>query len=369
MTRLILFLIFPLAFFSAETAAQSRFDDWDKDKNGKLTKEELPAGLRRNFDRVDADKDGFISRTEDAAIRKQGSNRQIEGVKKIADLDYSGNGNPRQMLDILLPETPKPADGKPLPLVCWIHGGGWQNGSKNNARFVTDLVKTGQFAGASIGYRLTNEAHWPAQIHDCKAAIRFLKANAEKYGYDADRIAVWGSSAGGHLVAMLGVSHNVKELEGTLGKHGDQSSEVACVVNYFGPADLLKMNDQGSKMDHNAATSPEGKLVGGEVSKTQDIAKSASPITHASRDDEPMLIIHGTKDALVPYQQSVDLEVALEDTGVPVILVTVDEGGHGQGFGPETTKIATQFLRKQLLGEGKLPKDQTIKAVAQKPRR
>lgn len=351
----------------------SRFDQWDKDKSGTLTKEELPKALQKNFEKVDRDKNGSISREEDAAIRKRGKGKrengggEVAGVKRIPDLDYSGNENPRQMLDLYLPEAAS-KDGAKLPLVCWIHGGGWQNGAKDRARFIEDLVKSGKFAGASIGYRLTDEAQWPSQIHDCKAAIRWLKANADKYGYDAEKIAVWGSSAGGHLVAMLGVAHDIENLEGTLGEHLDQTSEVACVVDYYGPAELLKMNEQGSSMDHDAAKSPESKLVGGPQQETRDVAKDASPITHVTKDDEPILIVHGTKDPLVPYQQSVEFKKNLDAAGVPAIFVTVEDAGHGKGFPPEISKIAEQFITHHLLGEGDLPKDQTVKSVELKTR-
>ena len=156
---------------------------------------------------------------------RQPGPRLPEGVKLVADLPYADNDNPRQQLDLLLPE--RPADEKPLPVVVFIHGGAWRGGDrKGGQRMVAPLVAAGDYAGASVGYRLSGEAIWPAQIHDCKAAIRWLRANAKKYNLDPDKIAVWGASAGGHLVAMLGTSGGVKELEGTLGKHTDQSSRV-----------------------------------------------------------------------------------------------------------------------------------------------
>ncbi len=344
------------------------FDAWDTNNDGKLVKSELPEPLRKNFERVDQNKDGAISREEDAAYRNRGANpsrpnpgqRPVpDGVKAILDLDYAGNENPRQKLDLYLPETPA---SSPLPVVCWIHGGGWKGGSKGNGSKVSRLAATGNFAGISIGYRLSDEAQWPAQIHDCKAAIRWIRAHAEEYGLDPDRIAVWGSSAGGHLVAMLGVSHEVEGLEGEVGPHTDQSSEVRAVVNFYGPSELLTMNDHESTIDHNAANSPESLLIGGAIQRNPDKARNASPITHVSADDEPSLIVHGTKDGLVPYPQSVSLERALEAKGVATTLITVEEGGHGRGFGANVQALVEEFLAQQLLGKAGTVEDQTIPA-------
>lgn len=285
-----------------------------------------------------------------------------------SDIDYAGEGNPRQTLDLYLPEN---ADGgKPLPLIVFIHGGGWAKGDKRSgAGKLREFVGSGKYAGASLAYRLSDEAQWPAQIHDCKAGIRWLRANAEKYGIDPDKIAVWGTSAGGHLVAMLGVSHGVEELEGDLGEHDGVSSEVNCVVNFFGPAELLTMNDHPSVIDHLAANSPESRLVGGELSKNPDKAKNASPITWVSSDDEPSLIVHGTDDKLVPYMQSVDFEKALEKAGVPTALLTVKGGGHGQGFGREVNEAVAAFLDHHLRGAEKTVEDGEIEAAPFTPRR
>jgi acetyl esterase/lipase len=244
-------------------------------------------------------------------------------------------------------------------VVCWIHGGGWKNGDKANARRVINYAAEGKYAAASIGYRLSGEARWPNQIHDCKAAIRFLKANAKKYHLDPDRIAVWGSSAGGHLVAMLGVSSGVEHLEGRIGPHTDQNSKVDCVVDYFGPTELLTMNKQGGKMDHDAPDSPESQLIGGAIQENVDKARDASPIHHVTKDDCPVLIIHGTVDPLGPYQQSVEFEKALEDVGVKATLVSIKGAGHGQGFPPEAEQIVRQFLDSRFFG-GTAPGDREI---------
>lgn len=357
-----------LAAISATVAsAQSRFEQWDKNGDGQLAKEELPAPLQKNFKRVDLNGDGFISRAEDEAIRSRmgkgkGKGSAPEDIKVIADIDYAGTKNPRQALDLFLPEG-HGKESEALPLLVFIHGGGWAKGDKaSGGRRINDYVSSGKYVGASIGYRLTDEAQWPAQIHDCKAAIRWLRANAAEYGIDPDRIAVWGTSAGGHLVAMLGVAGDVAELEGEIGSHLEISSEVTCVVNFFGPSELLTMNDYPGKMDHNAPESPESKLVGGALQENPDMAKNASPITWVSGADEPSLIVHGTKDELVPYPQSVDLEKALEAAGVPTILLTVDGGGHGAGFGPAVDAAVIAFLGQQLYGKEVELSDSTVAA-------
>lgn len=362
----LLLLLLPTLVLHAQAPA-SPFDRWDLNRDGKVSREELPEPLRRNFERADANGDGFLSREEDAAIRRnrpagapggggQGMGRSFEGVKTIADQDYAGTGNPRQKLDLYLPE--KREGDAPLPVVVFIHGGGWQNGDKNGGGAkVAPFVATGKFAGASVGYRLTGEAQWPAQIHDCKAAIRWIKAHAKEHGLDPDRIAVWGTSAGGHLVAMLGVSGGVAELEGEIGKHTDQNGKVKCVLDFFGPAEMLTMG--GS---HDRPDSPEAKLLGGPVQEVPDKAKNASPVEHVTADDAPFLIVHGDGDPTVPYAQSVALERKLEAAGVPAIFLTVEGGGHGKGFGPSVNEVATAYLEFQLLGETRELADKRVKS-------
>lgn len=345
---------------------RSRFDQWDKNGDGKLSKEELPVVLRRNFEKVDRDSDGSISRAEDAAVRSRNSKRPgttiPEAIEKIADIDYAGTKNPRQALDLYLPSK-REEGAKPLPVLVFIHGGGWKNGDKRSGQNrIGNFVASAKYAGASIGYRLSDEAQWPSQIHDCKAAIRWIRANAKEHGLDPDRIAVWGTSAGGHLVAMLGVSDKVEELEGAIGPHVGVSSEVQCVVNFFGPSELLTMNDHPSTIDHNAPDSPESKLIGGAIQENPDKARNASPIAWVSEDDEPSLIVHGTEDKLVPYPQSVDLEKALEAAGVPTVLLTVQGGGHGSGFGPAVNSAVEAFLAKHLRGSGEGVEDGEVEA-------
>jgi acetyl esterase/lipase len=275
--------------------------------------------------------------------------RLPEGVKLEADIAYAGTDNPRQRLNLLLPRAPK--DDRPLPVIAYIHGGAWLAGDRAGGHGrLAGYVAGGEYAAVSIGYRLTGEAKWPAQIYDCKAAIRWIRAHAEKYNLDPEKIGVIGESAGGHLVAMLGISGDVADLEGELGSHGDASSRVQCVVDLFGPSDLLAMKDFPSSLDHDAAGSPEGKLVGGRVSEKKDTAIAASPITYVSADDPPFLILHGSRDMVVPYNQSERLAEALKKAKVECYFVTVDGAGHGGFRNPEVQRRERQFFDKHLRG-------------------
>ncbi|MCU0786401.1 MAG: alpha/beta hydrolase, partial [Verrucomicrobia bacterium] len=229
------------------------------------------------------------------------------------------------------------------------HGGAWRAGSKENCparRFVAR-----GYAVASINYRLSQHAIFPAQIEDCKAAIRWLRAHAAEYHLDPKRFAAWGSSAGGHLVALLGTTGDIKDFD--KGEHLDQSSRVQAVVDWFGPTDFTQMSKYSlpnSKFDHDAAEAPEALLIGGPVQENKDKAARANPITYVSKADPPFLIMHGNRDNLVPYQQSELLRDALQKAGVPVTLKIIEGAGHGFG-GPEVNRTVEEFLDAQLKGK------------------
>ena len=282
---------------------------------------------------------------------------QVE-FTKAEDIDYVGDGNPRQMLDFYLP---KEKTEKPLPVLLWIHGWAWLQGSKKNPGLAWRAFQLGPCAVVSINYRLTREAKWPAQIHDCKASLRWVRAHAGKYNLDPDRIVVWGASAGGHLVALLGTTENDEALDGELGPHEEQSTGIKAVINFFGPTDFPKMNSQGSSMNHNDRNSPEGKLLGGIVSELPQKAKLASALYHVSKDDAPVLTVHGTKDRLVPYKQGLDFDRKLDEALIPSILLTVEGGGHGQGFGESVQKTIEKFLQDHLFGKKNDLRDATVK--------
>lgn len=269
------------------------------------------------------------------------------GIKTLANIDYVGNGNKRQMLDLYLPEAKSET---PRPLVVYIHGGGWENGSKDQAGVLFGLIKDRPYAGASLNYRLTDQAIWPAQIHDCKAAIRWLRGHAKEYNLDPNKIAVFGISAGGHLVSMLGVSGGVKELEGDLGDFDNESSRVTCVLDFCGPANFLTFGGEGTIIDVNDPKTALSKLIGGIVKEKPDAAKSASPVNYLTSDDAPFLIIHGDKDNIVRYAQAIEFKEALTKAGLPATLITGTNGGHVFFSAPLFERMIA-FLDHHLLGK------------------
>jgi acetyl esterase/lipase len=346
-----------LCLRAQEPSPQDLFDRWDRNRDGRLSRDELPDNLRPNFPRVDTNGDGFLSREEHqafvarrapAANGPPGGPRLPDSLRAERDVPYASTDHPRQRLDLYLPREPK---SDRLPLIVFIHGGGWRNGDKaGGLAQILPFVRTGEYAGASIGYRLSGDAVWPAQIHDCKAALRWLRAHADQFGLDPDRIGVMGTSAGGHLAAMLGTSGGIEALEGDLGEFRSVSSRVACVVDFFGPADLLTMGDMPGSIDHNAPNSPESLLLGGPVQEVRDRARQASPLSYVSADDPPFLIVHGADDRIVPFDQSVKLDTALRAAGVSSVLIRVEGGGHGGFRNPEINARVRAFFDRQLRG-------------------
>lgn len=279
--------------------------------------------------------------------------RTPEGVKAMRDIEYVKNGHERHKLDLFVPEK---ADS-PLPLIIWIHGGGWQNGSKEGCPPLRAGYTDHGYAVASIHYRLSGHATFPAQIEDCKAAIRWLRAHAKENNLDPDRFGVWGSSAGGHLVALVGTSGDVKEFD--VGEYKNVSSRVQAVCDYYGPTDFITFVN--TYQSHASKDSPESKLLGGAVLENKDKAARVNPITYATRDDPPFLIVHGDKDTTVPINQSQLLFEALKEADVSVHFHTIKGAGHGRGFGgPEIAPMVSAFFDKVLKSKSP-PKDHEAK--------
>jgi acetyl esterase/lipase len=264
-----------------------------------------------------------------------------EGTKALRDIAYVTNGHERQKLDLFIP----PGATNPLPLIIWVHGGAWRAGSKENCPALRYLERG--YAVASLNYRLSQHAVFPAQIEDCKAAVRWLRAHAGEHNLNPDRFAAWGSSAGGHLVALLGTTGDVKAFD--VGENLKVSSRVHAVVDFFGPTDFTQMSKHSppDSMNHDAPDSPESLLIGGAIQENKAKAAKANPITYVSKDDPPFLIMHGDKDPLVPYQQSELLHDALKQSGVPVTFKIVEGAGHGFG-GREVDQLVQDFLRQHL---------------------
>ena len=264
-----------------------------------------------------------------------------EGTVVQRNVPYVTNGHARQVLDLYVPKSEKS-----VPVIIWVHGGAWMGGSKE--RPVPLAFVAEGYAVASVGYRLSQHAIFPAQIEDCKAAVRWLRAHAKEYNLDPNHFAAWGESAGGHLVALLGTTGNVKAFD--VGENPGFSSRVHAVVDCFGPTDFLQMDAHRlpTGQVHDTADSPESKLIGGPIQENKDKVAKANPITYATKDDPPFLIIHGDADPLVPHHQSELLDAALKNAGVPVTFYTVKSGGHGNFRDPNVPILIKDFITKQL---------------------
>lgn len=238
--------------------------------------------------------------------------------------------------------TPRDGGEERLPVVVWLHGGGWLQGDRSN--LPRDLARTlvGRgYAVASVSYRLSSTAPFPAQIYDVKAALRFLRANAAPLGLDPERIGIMGVSAGGHLAALAGTTQGRPRFEGDVGGEALAafSSRVGAVVNYFGPTDLTSLAVDGSGGDVERLLEA---LLGGDLSERRRLARDASPIAWVSADAAPMLHVHGTRDELVPFEQSERMHAALRGAGVASVLRPVPGAGHGHGGDFETGVLSAE---------------------------
>jgi acetyl esterase/lipase len=234
------------------------------------------------------------------------------------DITYCTTDGIALKMDVHYPD----AMSKPAPVAVYVHGGSWSSGSKSDSIGMTDvpeLLARGYLI-ASVDYRYAPEWKFPAQIHDVKCAIRFLRANAARFNLDPNRIGAWGHSAGGHLVTLLGTTDTRDGFEGSR-EYADQSSRVQAVVDMCGRADLHGM------------PADKAQSVFGAPNDSSDILEHASPITFVSKDDAPFLILHGDKDATVPLRVSQTLAERLKAAGVPVTLVVVKNADHN--FDPE----------------------------------
>ena len=275
-------------------------------------------------------------------------------VELSADLVYSNAGGRPRLLDLYLPR----GAARPLPVIMWLHAGGWRSGDRKQAPDLSRHFAAQGFAMASIDYRLSREAIFPAQLHDVKAAIRWLRANADRLGLDGRRIGLWGSSAGGHLATLAALTptdvqglQGVRLLENRYGpapsfKESDPLMlDVRCVVTAYAPMDFLVMDAQRDAAEIEVedpsafvlppgartvdARSYESLLIGAPIHDRPDLARAASPLGYVTADAPPFLIVHGTSDRAVPAQQSVMLHHALVGVGVDATLHLVDGRGHG----------------------------------------
>ncbi len=290
------------------------------------------------------------------------------GVEVHFDQPYAGSTNPKQMVDVYLPA--KRNSDKPLPVVAYVHGGGWIHGDRvGYASAAIQLARTGDYAAVAVGYRLTDEAHWPEQIYDCKAAIRWIRGHAREYNLDPDKIGATGSSAGGHLVSLLGTSGDVKALEGSYGDFTSLSSRVRCVVNLCGPQDFTKAlmfdKDGGPIVKDDAVIG----LLGGTYEEKHAEAVAASPLTYVSADDPPFLNIQGAADKRVAFANAEAIQAALRKAGVPTLLIPITAGGHGSVNHPEAVSRARQFFDLHLRGIKSEINTTPLTALPEKPKK
>jgi acetyl esterase/lipase len=259
--------------------------------------------------------------------------------KKWTDLNYADDGKNYHLLDIYLPEIRK----QTYPVVVLIYGSAWlSNNSKGiDISTIGNALLNAGYAVVTPNHRASSDAIFPAQIHDIKAAIRFIRANCSNYQLDTSFIGITGSSSGGHLSALAGTSRYVKQytidtttmdIEGNVGKYTSFSSEVDAVCDWFGPTKFLKMDSCGSALVHNANDSPESKLIGGAIQNNKSKCALANPITYVDSTDPPFLIMHGDADPLVPYCESDLLYKALQTAKVDSKYVLVPNAQHGPGL-------------------------------------
>lgn len=261
------------------------------------------------------------------------------------DILYAHAPQRELRLDLYLPNAVK----QPY-LILWVHGGAWSSGSKENPPL--DLLNKG-YALASIDYRLTTDAIFPAFVYDIKAAIRYLRANASAYGYHADKMFIWGSSAGGHLAALAGVTNRIRELEGNLGDYLKVSSDLQGIIDFYGPSNLTTILAQSTPHGIQVRAPALALMFGKPIDQIKDELEKASPVYYVSADDPPLFICHGDQDIQVPINQSIELYGKYKALKLPVQMEYVYGAGHGgkQYNDPKLIDMIDAFLKKIILNK------------------
>ena len=262
---------------------------------------------------------------------------------KTIDIPYAKAAGRTLCLDLYLPSQVY----KNPPLLVWIHGGAWMRGSKESINL--GFVEMG-FAMASIEFRLSGISRFPAQIHDIKAAIRFLRFVASDYGYDATNLGILGVSSGGHLAALVGVTNEVDAFEGEIGEHLDQSSSVQSVVSYFGASNLTTILDQSTPHGLSVRVPALDLFIGGQPDKVLEIARAASPVFHVNCQSPPLFLVHGDQDPQMPINQSHELYGIYQKYGVEAHFEVVHGGYHGgdEFFDSRINKMLFEFLSRHI---------------------
>jgi acetyl esterase/lipase len=267
-------------------------------------------------------------------------------VRTQKDIVYATVDGRTLALDLYMP-----AGVDAPPLLVWIDGGRWMRANKNDVpmAFVDHGIAT-----ASLDFRQSTEARFPAMVHDIKAAIRFLRAKAPEYRYRADRIAIAGASSGAHLATLVGVTNGHKELEGTLGGYRTTSSNVQAIVSYYGASNLATILAQSTPYGIGVRGPALEALLGAPPDQTRELTKLASPVTHVDKSDPPLLLLHGDQDPQMPINQSHEMEGAYEALGLDVFFDVVHGALHGDGdreprfFSPARIERAVAFLKRTI---------------------
>jgi acetyl esterase/lipase len=262
--------------------------------------------------------------------------------KDIRAITFATAGETALKLDLYLP------DSTPAGLIVWVHGGAWRGGSRAGVD-LKGLVAHG-WAIASVDYRLSTVAQFPAQIHDIKAAIRFLHAHATEYNYPASRFVIAGSSAGAHLAALVGLTNGMAELEGTEGDFTKESSSVQAIIDLYGASNLTTILAQSTPHGVAMRAPALELLLGGQPGAKVELARLASPVFHVDASDPPLFMMHGDQDPQMPINQSHELQGAYEKLNLSVVFKVLHGSGHG---GPAFTDEASltlidTFLRQHL---------------------
>ena len=266
-----------------------------------------------------------------------------QDVEEHKDIVYGSVGGMDLGLDVYVP-----ANVESPPLVVYVHGGAWRAGSKEGG-VPMQFVENG-FAVASLDFRASTDAQFPAMLHDIKGAIRYLRDHAGNFGYDSEKFAIAGSSSGAHLAALVGVTNGHKELEGTIGGHADTSSDVQAIISYFGASDLTTILSQSTPRGLGVREPALELLLGALPEDNAELAELASPVYHVDAGDPPLLLFHGDRDFQMPINQSHQLEGAYDVLGLDVQFDTVHGSAHGgPGFFDEDhLPVALEFLKRTI---------------------
>ena len=274
------------------------------------------------------------------------SEDDVLGVNLTLDLNYASYDETNLLMHLLLPQNE--LTDKPIPIIIYVPGSAWfKQNLGGSIPLIIKFVEQSRYAVAIVGYRPSTVAKSPAQLMDIKSSIRYLRANADAYNIDPDRVAIWGTSSGGHIASLVGLTEGIERFETK--DNVEESSSVKAVINFFGPTDFLRMDDFPSAIAHNEASSPESSVIGGPIQDPKNKSKvdEYNPLSYILKDKEypPFLIMHGDSDDLVPFNQSLILYQALRNANHSAEFYKLLGAGHGNRFfTQQTMQIVLDFL-------------------------